>query len=66
MCATLSHGRPAALAWVLLAALLLPVWLSAVGFPTAPPFPNVALPSLLWHLVYGVVLGAVFASVRDL
>lgn len=51
--------------WVLLAALLMPVWLSAVGFPKAPPFPNFAVPSLLWHVVYGVVTGAVFTAVRD-
>ncbi|WP_255198357.1 DUF6789 family protein [Halorarius litoreus] len=51
-------------AWVVLAALLMPLWLSAVGFQNAPPFPNVAVPSLLWHLVYGVVTGAVFTAVR--
>lgn len=44
--------------WVLLAALLMPIWLQAVGFPNAPGFPNFAPPSLLWHLVYGAVLGA--------
>ncbi len=52
--------------WVLLAALLMPVWLGAVGFANGPPFPNFAIPSLLWHVVYGVVLGAVFPAVRDL
>ena len=46
--------------WVGLAALLMPVWLSVVGSPASPPFPNFALPSLLWHLVYGVVLGGVY------
>ena len=52
------------LVWVLLAALLMPVWLGAVGFPDAPPFPNFAPPSLLWHLVYGVVLGAVVVALE--
>jgi uncharacterized membrane protein YagU involved in acid resistance len=47
-------------AWVVLAVLLMPLWLSAVGSPADPPFPNVALPSLLWHVVYGVVLGRVY------
>jgi len=48
------------LAWIVLAALLMPLWLSAVGSPANPPFPNFALPSLLWHVVYGVVLGATY------
>ena len=47
-----------AVTWVVLAALLMPLWLSMVGFAGAPPFPNFAVPSLLWHLVYGGVLGA--------
>ena len=51
-------------AWVVLAALVMPVWLSMVGSPANPPFPNFAIPSLLWHLVYGVVLGAVYALVE--
>lgn len=46
--------------WVLLAGLVMPLWLQAVGFPNAPPFPNFAPPSALWHLTYGVVLGAVY------
>jgi hypothetical protein len=50
------------LTWAGLAALLMPVWLSAVGFPGAPPFPNFAPPSLLWHVVYGLVLGGAFAA----
>ena len=52
--------------WVLLAGLLMPTWLSAVGSPASPPFPNFAPPSLLWHGVYGVVLGAVFTAVDDI
>jgi hypothetical protein len=51
--------------WVGLAALLMPVWLGAVGSPASPPFPNFAPPSLLWHVVYGLVLGGVFAVVRE-
>jgi len=52
--------------WVVLAALVMPLWLGAVGFAMAPPFPNFAPPSLLWHLVYGVVTAAVYTSARDL
>lgn len=51
--------------WVVLAALVMPLWLSAVGFPNAPPFPNFALPSLLWHGVYGLVLGGAYAGLQD-
>ncbi|MDS0260682.1 histidine kinase [Haloarcula sp. S1CR25-12] len=50
--------------WVGLAALVMPLWLGAVGFPMAPPFPNFAPPSLLWHAVYGGVLGVAYAGLR--
>lgn len=53
-----------AITWVGLAALTMPLWLSAVGFPMAPPFPNFAIPSLLWHVVYGGVLGVAYAGLR--
>jgi hypothetical protein len=51
--------------WVALAALLMPVWLGTVGSPASPPFPNFAVPSLLWHLIYGLVLGGVYVATRD-
>ncbi|MBB6647526.1 DUF6789 family protein [Halobellus ruber] len=51
--------------WVVLAALVMPVWLDAVGSPASPPLPNFAPPSLLWHAVYGAVLGGVHAAVGD-
>ena len=51
--------------WVLFAALLMPVWLGAVGSPASPPFPNFAPPSLLWHVVYGAVLAVVYAVTGD-
>lgn len=53
------------LTWIALAALLMPVWLGAIGSPASPPFPNFAPPSLLWHLVYGVVLGGVYVALED-
>ena len=46
--------------WLVLAAVVMPVWLGAVGSPASPPLPNFALPSLLWHVVYGLVLGGTF------
>jgi hypothetical protein len=51
--------------WAGLAALLMPVWLDVVGSPASPPFPNFAPPSLLWHAVYGVVLGGVYLALED-
>ena len=51
--------------WVLLAALVMPLWLRAVGSPASPPFPNFAPPSLLWHAVYGLVLGGVYAATAE-
>ncbi|MFY4814023.1 DUF6789 family protein [Haloarcula sp. AONF1] len=53
------------LTWAVFAALVMPVWLSVVGSPASPPFPNFAPPSLLWHVVYGVVLGGVYAATAD-
>lgn len=52
--------------WVALAALVMPLWLSAVGFASPPPFPNFAVPSLLWHVTYGVVVGAAYTAIGDL
>lgn len=53
------------LTWVVLAAVLMPIWLGAVGSPANPPLPNFAPPSLLWHAVYGAVLGGAFVGLRD-
>lgn len=50
-----------AVVWALLAVLLMPVWLSAVGFAIAPAVPNVDPMSLVGHAVYGLVLGAGYA-----
>jgi hypothetical protein len=51
--------------WAVLAALIMPVWLGAVGSPASPPFPNFAVPSLLWHLIYGLVLGGGYLALED-
>ena len=50
--------------WAVLAALVMPVWLGAVGSPASPPLPNFAPPSLLWHVVYGLVLGGVYVGLE--
>lgn len=51
--------------WIGLAAVVMPLWLGVVGSPASPPFPNLAPPSLLWHVVYGVVLAGVYAVTSD-
>lgn len=52
-----------------LAVLAMPIWLSAVGFPAAPPFPNVAIPgtvvSLIGHIVYAVPVALAYAFIAD-
>lgn len=52
-----------ALIWVGAAVVLMPVWLGAVGFPGAPPVPNVNVGSLVAHVVFGGVLGVLFTFV---
>ncbi|WP_276997899.1 DUF6789 family protein [Haloquadratum walsbyi] len=52
--------------WAGFAALVMPVWLGAVGSPASPPLPNFAPPSLLWHLLYGVVLGVIYDVSEDI
>ncbi|WP_293030682.1 histidine kinase [Natronococcus sp.] len=47
--------------WIGLAVIVMPIWLSVVGFPMAPPLPNVDVGSLVGHAVYGVVLGVAYA-----
>lgn len=49
--------------WLVLAVLVMPVWLGAVGFAGAPPLPNVNVQSLVGHLVYGGVLGLTYPFV---
>lgn len=48
-----------------LAVVVMPLWLSAVGFPNAPPFPNVAVPdtivSTIGHIIYAVPVAVLYA-----
>ncbi|ELZ45318.1 hypothetical protein C464_12560 [Halorubrum coriense DSM 10284] len=53
------------LVWIALAVIAMPVWLSAVGFAGAPPLPNIGVESLVGHVVYGTVLGGVYAAVAN-
>lgn len=52
----------AVVVWLVLAAFVMPVWLSAVGSPADPPLPNFSVPSLIGHAVFGLLLGAVYAA----
>lgn len=54
-----------AVVWAVLAAVVMPIWLSAVGSPANPPLPNVNVTSLVAHLVYGAVLGLAYPTLRD-
>jgi hypothetical protein len=46
------------------AGVVMPVWLSAVGFPGAPPLPNLTVMGFVGHGVYGLVLGATYPVLR--
>jgi hypothetical protein len=50
--------------WVVLAALIMPVWLDVVGSPANPPLPNVSTTSLLGHAVYGIGLGVAYVAIE--
>ncbi|UVE52235.1 hypothetical protein KU306_17050 (plasmid) [Haloferax larsenii] len=54
---------------VLLAVIVMPLWLSAVGFPAAPPFPNAAIPgtivSLVGHILYALPVAIGYAIVTE-
>jgi len=52
--------------WIVLAALVMPVWLDAVGSPADPPLPNFDTTSLVGHAVYGVAVGAAYAALEGL
>ena len=50
--------------WVVAAGLVMPLWLSGVGFPNPPPLPNLALMGLITHLAFGLILGASYHYLR--
>lgn len=51
---------------ILGAGIIMPIWLGVAGFPTPPSIPNVTVPLLIWHGIYGVVLGSLFPFVADM
>ena len=48
------------------AGIIMPIWLGFAGFPTPPSIPNVTVPMLIWHLIYGLVLGGLFPVLEDI
>lgn len=50
--------------WAVLAVVVMPIWLGAVGFAGAPPLPNVNIGSLFMHFVYGLIVGALYPVLR--
>lgn len=51
---------------VLGAGIIMPMWQGVVGMPTPASIPYVTTPTVLWHVVYGVVLGGLFPYLADL
>ncbi|WP_049888653.1 hypothetical protein [Natronococcus occultus] len=52
--------------WAILPVIVLPVWADTLGAGGAGEFPAFAAESLLGHVLFGTVLGLVFATVVDL
>lgn len=46
--------------WIILAVIVMPIWVGAMT-PAEPPLPNINVQSLLGHLVYGTILGGIYA-----
>jgi multisubunit Na+/H+ antiporter MnhG subunit len=45
------------------AGILMPIWLGQVGMPVPRTIPNVTTPMLVWHLIYGLVLGGLYPAI---
>jgi hypothetical protein len=54
---------------LVLAVLVMPIWLSVVGFPNAPPFPNFGIPativSTIGHVIYAIPVAVGYALVSE-
>lgn len=46
------------------AGFVMPIWLGIAGVGIDLSVPNVTTPILVWHVIYGLVLGGLFAVVR--
>ncbi len=52
--------------WAVLPVIALPMWTAAAGTGATVDFPALAVESMVGHLVFGLVLGFVFATTVDL
>ncbi|WP_338740081.1 ATP-binding protein [Haloplanus salilacus] len=59
---TLLGGGYGVFLWFVAAGVVMPLWLRAVGVPA--PVPNLNVPSLATHVLWGVVLGGVYGWLR--
>lgn len=50
--------------WAIFLVFVWPIWLDAVGFPMAPAVPYLNPMPLVGHVVFGAILGGVYAIVR--
>lgn len=48
------------------AGVIMPMWLQILGYPSPPSFPFVTTAILLWHLVYGTILGVLFSYIEHI
>lgn len=46
------------------AGIVMPIWLGTLGMVDPPPIPYVTDSILVWHLVYGAVLGGLYPTVE--
>ena len=51
--------------WAVLPVIVLPVWAATLGTDAAGQFPAIAVESMFGHMLFGLVLGLVFAVVAD-
>lgn len=47
------------------AGIVMPIWLELLGGPAPETIPSLSAPMLVWHLLYGAVLGILFPYVED-
>lgn len=51
---------------IVAAGIIMPIWLSIVGLTSLPSLPNVTTAMVVWHLIYGSVLGGLFPFLKAL
>lgn len=51
--------------WVVLTAVVTPLWLEAVGYLPSVDLPRVVVESLIAHALYGALLGSVYYALDD-